>query len=121
MESIVKLRKKIDLELSAISNMQQMSSWLLRKKKMATPFQHCNNLVIQILECFRLLLTNGREFTQNNCWTQKTGLWERLGQLDKLCMSKYFHNSNECGIQHCMLMGLVEVEGSSNPLQSCSL
>lgn len=39
MESIVKLRKKIDLELSAISNMQQMSSWLLRKKKMATPFQ----------------------------------------------------------------------------------
>jgi len=35
----------------------------------------------------------------------------RLKQLDKACLSRYLHNSNECDALCCVVKDLVEAEG----------
>lgn len=60
--SIMEL-KKTEVEIRTISKMQQISSWLLTKKKIVIPCQHCDDLVIQRSEYCKLVLTNWREFT----------------------------------------------------------
>lgn len=56
-------KKKTEIELSVISKMQQIRSWLLTEKKIVVPCQYSDDPVIQRSEYFRLMLTNWRQFT----------------------------------------------------------